>query len=214
MVDRQVLMPLDRMQWLTDIPDGATEVLVFGSVHEEVPAIASQLRGVPGLAGLTVQAWNEREPLGSMTQMVATTRFIIAFIVGLLAALGIWNTMTTSVLERTREIGVLRAMGLTRVGAVALFVFEALTIAVVGGVAGLALGAGPSWLLEKYGIRIGEQTAAQMSMPIAETLYGQLTLSVVMTAFLLGLATAAVGSLLPALRAASIQPVSAMRTGS
>lgn len=213
LLDHQILLPLERLQWMADLQGGATELLVFGESYTEGDALARRLRAVEGLQGLAVQSWDEREPLASMTKTVASVRFVIVLVVVLLAALGIWNTMTTSVLERTREIGVLRAMGLSRAGAVWLFVVEAVTIAVAGGLGGLALGLGPSLALQHYGIRIGEETAARMSLPISEVMHGRLTPTLCAGAFLLGVAMALLGSVPAALRAASIQPVTAMRSG-
>jgi putative ABC transport system permease protein len=160
-----------------------------------------------------VQAWSEREPWKSVASSVSGVQSVIVVIFVLLTALGIWNTMMMSVLERTHEIGVLRAMGLSRAGTVGLFVGEALTIAVAGGLLGVALGVYPAWWLETHGIRIGERTAASVSLGISEVVRGDLTGAIVAAAFALGLLMALLGSLVPALRAASIAPVSAMRTG-
>jgi putative ABC transport system permease protein len=121
--------------------------------------------------------------------------------------------MTMSVLERTHEIGVLRAMGMSRLSVVGMFVGEALAIAVVGGTFGLLLGLGPAWLLETRGIHIGARLASSTQSVISETIRGDLTLQGMVNAFALGLLMALLGSLLPALRAASIQPVSAIRSG-
>lgn len=213
LLDRQVLVPLDRLQWLADLPGGATELLVFADRYQRGPALAQALRAVPGLERFTVQAWSEREPLASMTGTIEGVRFFVVCAVVLLAALGIWNTMTTSVLERTREIGVLRAMGMTRAGAVWLFVVEALSIAFVGGVGGVLFGLGPALALQRWGIRIGESTAARLALPISEVIRAQVTPGLVLFAFGLGLLMALVGSVPAALRAASIQPVTAMRSG-
>lgn len=217
LLDRQVLVPLPRLQYLTDIPGGATELLVYGGHYQEAPALAQQLKaalaGDPGSAGLAVQAWSDREPWRSIASTVRGVQAVIVFIFVLLTALGIWNTMMMSVLERTHEIGVLRAMGLSRAGAVGLFVGEAVAIAVVGGGLGVALGLYPAWWLESHGIRIGERTASSVNLGFSEVVRGDLTGNTVAMAFALGLVMALVGSLIPALRAASIAPVSAMRSG-
>jgi len=212
-LDQQVFVPLEKMRWLADIPEGATELLVFADSYTQGDALAARLGSVAGLEGYSVQSWSQREPWASMTGMVEGMQSAIILVIVLLTALGIWNTMMMSVLERTHEIGVLRAMGLTRLGAVGLFVVEAVAIAVVGGLAGVGLGALPAWWLDRHGFNLGEQTAANMSIPVAETVHAQLDLKVVATAFALGLVMAVLGSVLPALRAASIQPVSAMRSG-
>lgn len=213
LLDRQVWLPLEKMQWLTDIPAGATEVLVFARGLDEGPSLAERLKAVPELRGYAVQSWAEREPLRSMGATVKGIRGVIVFTFVFLAALGIWNTMTMSVLERTHEIGVLRAMGMSRPKVLGLFLGEALAIAVAGGAAGVLLGIGPAWLLATRGIRLGERIAGGVNAPVPETIRGDLTPEVVITALALGLFMALLGSLLPALRAASIQPVSAMRSG-
>lgn len=213
LVDRQVLVPLERMQWLADLAGGATELLVFASGYERGPALATKLRALPGLAGRTVQGWNEHEPLAGVTRTIGAVRFVVVGMVVLLASLGIWNTMTTSVLERTREIGVLRALGMSRAGVVGLVVSEAAAISVVGGAAGVAIGAVPAGLLQHYGLRLGAETVARLSLPLTEVMHARLTPGIALGAFAMGLVMAILGSAPAAFRAASIQPVTAMRSG-
>jgi ABC-type lipoprotein release transport system permease subunit len=212
-LNQQIFVPLSAVQYLVDIEAGATELLVYGDTYQGASTLATQLRALPALHNLTVQAWSEREPWRSLSATVKGMQGVIVGVIVFLTALGIWNTMMMSVLERTHEIGVLRAMGLSRWGTVRLFVGEALAIAFFGGVLGVALGAYPAWLLETRGITIGERTAASTSLMISETLRGDLNWRAVLTAFSLGLLMALLGSLVPALRAASIQPVAAMRGG-
>ena len=179
-------------------------------VHDDAPALAGQLKALPELSTYDLQAWSDREPWHSIGASIRGMQGAIVFVFVLLAALGIWNTMMMSVLERTHEIGVLRAMGKSRLGTVSLFVGEAMAIAVGGGLLGLALGAYPSWLLETKGIYIGSKGA---TAGFAETMYGDLNWHSVLLVFGLGLLMALLGSVIPAMRAANIQPVSAMRSG-
>jgi putative ABC transport system permease protein len=212
-LDQQIFAPLEKVQFLADITEGATEILVYTSRYEDAERLSARLSALPELRELTVQPFSERDPWKSLAGVVRTVRAIIILTVVLLTALGIWNTMMMSVLERTHEIGVLRAMGLSKLGTVGLFVGEGLAIALIGGVLGLGLGAYPAWLLETKGIRIGEQTAANLTTGISETVYGDLSVETLIIAFGLGLLMAVFGSLVPAVRAANIQPVSAMRSG-
>ncbi len=217
LLDRQVLVPLPRLQYLADIAGGATELLIYGRRYQDAPALAAAVKAAlasdPQTAALAVQAWSDREPWHSIASTVRGVEVVIVGIFVLLTALGIWNTMMMSVLERTHEIGVLRAMGLSRAGTVALFVGEAIVISVVGGLVGVGLGVYPAWWLETHGIRIGERTASSVNLGFSEVVRGDLTSDIVVSAFALGLLMALVGSLIPALRAASIAPVSAMRSG-
>ena len=215
LTEQQAWVSLDKMQWLTDIPDGAIEIRVYGEDHDQAEAIAETLRADPALEGLTVQAWTEREPFAGMMGLVDVMQGIIVVIIVFITSLAIWNTTMMSVLERTDEIGVLRAMGLGRFATVLLFVSESCAIAAVGGLAGLALGAPLALYLEHTGITLGEQVAQNVSSDfvLQTTMYGDFNPSIAASAFALGLVMALVGSLAPSIRAAAIQPADAMRTG-
>lgn len=213
LLDRQILAPLGRIQWLADVGEGATELLVFGDGYAEGAALKRRLRALPALKGLAVQSWEEREPFASSLGTIRAVQGVVVAVIVLLTAVGIWNTMMTSVLERTREIGVMRAMGLSRGGVVALICSEAAAIGLLGGLAGVLLGAIPSWLLQHYGIRVGEDVTARITVPLAEVIRGRLTPGVAAFAFGLGLVMALLGALPAALRAAAVQPVTAMRAG-
>ena len=212
-LDQQIFVPLERARFLTDIPAGATELLVYGADYDHAKQLMQSLHAMPQLKDLVVQPWFDREPWRSTASTLRGIERVIVFVIVFLTALGIWNAMMMSVLERTHEIGVLRALGLSRWGTVRLFVLEALSIALVGGVLGVLLGLYPTWYLATHGLHLGERTAANAGTVIGETVYGDFSLGGVLSAFGLGLLMAALGSFIPALRAASIQPVSAMRTG-
>ena len=122
-----------------------------------------------------------------------------------ITALGVLNTMLMSVLERTGEIGVLRAMGLRPAGVVIMFVVEALVIAAVGGAVGVAIGSlGGVWL-EVHGLDLGDAMARMPStMPVNRVLRADWTPWVAELAFALGLVMALVGSVTPSLRAVAV----------
>jgi len=214
-VDLKVYLRMSQVEWLTDIPGGATEIVVYADDFEDAPEVAEAIAALPAAEGLAVQAWSSREPFAGMIGVLQVVRRVVVGTIVLLTALGILNTMMMSVLERTHEIGVLRAMGLTRIGVVSLFVIEAMAIAVFGGTVGVALGSVGGWYLETYGITIGENVSQNfdVGVPIKATLYGDLSFDLAASAFLLGLVMAVIGSFLPAVRAAAIEPVEAMRIG-
>jgi ABC-type lipoprotein release transport system permease subunit len=207
--DQQVFLTLPKMQYMADVPGGATEILVYGADRDDADELADAIRPVAG--DLLVESWRAREPWAGILGIVGVVRNILTGGVVFVVALGVWNTMMMSVLERTGEIGVLRAMGLGRAGAVVLFVVEAATIAVLGGLLGVGIGAIGGWMLETWGISLGSGIVQNLEVPVSTRMYGDLDLQVCVSAFLLGLLMAVVGSAPPALRAASIQPVTAMR---
>jgi putative ABC transport system permease protein len=213
LVDQAAFLPLGHVQFLTDLDGRATELLVYAEDPDQAPDVASALAADPQFRGLQVEPWSSREPWNGFLAITGVVQAVLFVTIVFVTALGIWNTMMMSVLERTGEIGVMRAMGLTRRGAVLLFVAEAVMIATVGSAAGVALGALGGTYLELYGVELGEQVTQNMdaSLPIQTTLYADMSPDVAGQALLLGFCMAVVGTALPALRAASIQPVEAMR---
>ena len=210
--NRQLYVSLDKARWMADIPAGATEILIQLDDHDDGREAAAALRALPAFAGLQVQAWDEREPYATLASFFGAVRMIVASIIVFITGLGVLNTMLMSVLERTAEIGVLRAFGLRTWQTGTLFFVEAVAIAVLGGTVGVALGGTVASLLGHVGINLGEGASKlPASLPIHETIYPNPNPQILATAFLLGLVMALVGGILPALRAAQIQPVEAMR---
>jgi putative ABC transport system permease protein len=116
------------------------------------------------------------------------------------------------VLERTGEIGVMRAMGLRRHQVVSLFVLEALGISAIGGVLGAAFGGAGGYWLQVHGVNLGTVVdKLPASIPVNSTVYAQVTPGILISAVLLGLSMAVVGGVIPALRASRIEPIEAMR---
>lgn len=224
--DKQVFVPLSQAQWLTDIPDGAIELLLFGDNPPDARHIIAELGPIlPDIAteiglqdiegrpvGFAVSSWNTREPFASLLLFARIIMGAIALIIVFITALGVLNTMLMSVLERTAEIGVLRSMGMKVRAVVFLFVLEAMTISTLGGLVGALLGSVVSIFMERHGVDLGT-TAADLpdTIPANSTLYPDWSPEIAMVAFALGLVMAFIGSASPALRAARIQPVTAMR---
>jgi ABC-type antimicrobial peptide transport system permease subunit len=120
---------------------------------------------------------------------------IFAVLVG---GLGMMNSTLMSVFERTREIGVLRAIGWRKRRVIGLILGESLALAIGGGVIGILLGIGLTLL-----VRLS---------PAVESLLGSVfTPAIFVQAFVIAILLGTVGGLYPAWRAAQLQPVEAMR---
>ena len=122
----------------------------------------------------------------------------IIFMATLLGALTMLNTMLMSVLERTREIGVLRSLGWQRRQVVGMILKEALVLGVVGGVAGILLGMGMVWLTQQIPL-LGE-----MLEPHYKT-------ELLIQAMMIALVAGSIGGLYPSWRATRMRPVEALR---
>jgi ABC-type antimicrobial peptide transport system permease subunit len=132
------------------------------------------------------------------TQMLRAMGWFISFLAVLGGGLGMMNTMLMSVFERTREIGVLRALGWRRGRILQMILGEALLLCVVGGALGIGLGA---WLTHTL-----NQVPA-----LAGMLDAAITPALIVQATIVALLLGAASGLYPAWRAAQLQPVEAMR---
>ncbi|NJN16219.1 MAG: FtsX-like permease family protein [Oscillochloris sp.] len=134
-------------------------------------------------------------------QVYRSMGWVLGLFAVLVGGLGMMNAMLMSVIERTREIGVLRAMGWRRWRVVRMIIGEALTVALIGGVIGLALGLGV--------ITLGANSAAVGGM-----LEGAFQPIMAVQAFTIAIVLGLVGGGYPAWRAAKLAPVEAMRAES
>lgn len=211
--NRQAFVPLSAMQWMADIPDGALEIFVeTGDDVSSARMHAAALAADPALEPYVVQAWNDRDPYGTIYDVNQAILYVLSGAIVFITALGVLNTMMMSVLERTAEVGVLRAMGMKAHTVVSMFVIEAVCIGVGGSAAGVVLGAIPAWYAQSHGVTLGDDISSKVTIPMNTTFYADLSWDVVALSFCLGLLIAALGALLPSIRATAIQPVDAMRS--
>lgn len=210
-IDQAAFLPLERVQWMADTEDGALELLVYGADRDDASELAAEIAASPASEGMVVQAWSTREPLASMSAIGGAVQWMISGLIVTLCALAVWNTMTMSVRERTGEIGVLRALGMTASEVVALFVVEGVLIALLGGALGVALGGMGSLWLESHGIAFGQQVSQNIALPVGDTLRADMTWGIGGLGLVVAVVTALVGTAVPAIAAAAVQPVEAMR---
>ena len=128
----------------------------------------------------------------------------------IVAAIGIANTMAMAILERTREIGLMKAVGATNRDVLSIFLGEAAGIGFIGGIVGVALGWGSSsfvnFVLVGY---LNNQANANGTAPLTQAVVTPLWLPILGLVFatLVGL----ISGLYPALRAATLLPVTALK---
>ena len=137
----------------------------------------------------------------SMVNMVVTILTAIAAISLLVGGIGIMNIMMVSVTERTREIGIRKALGAKERVILGLFVTEAVTTSALGGVLGIGLG----YLLSALANRILPLVMSDMEMTVSPSLGS------VAVAFGISVGIGVLFGYLPAKRAARLNPIEALR---
>lgn len=147
---------------------------------------------------LTVTKSSEYEGNAQMMASLQGFAWGIAAIAILIGGLGMMSAMVMSVMERTREIGTLRAVGWSRWRVVQLILGEAIGLSLIGGLIGSLLGAGLAWLAGQ-----APGVGAFLEGSFSPTIFAQ----GMVTALILGI----VGGVYPAWTAANLQPVEALR---
>ncbi len=213
MFNKRAFIPLAQGQYFTDMEENVTELLIYGTHFKNAVTVAQGLRASNSIGDVEINAWQEISPWKEALPATHGFTAMIVIIVLLLAALGIWNTFTMSILERRSEIGVMRAMGLTKLKTLVMIILEASWMGLLGALIGLALGALPTWYLNINGIELSDGLREGMegmyAMPKA--MRTSLDVNNFITSFVLAMITALSGAILPAWVASRIPPYVAMR---
>ena len=141
------------------------------------------------------------DTMTSMVNMVVTILTAIAAISLLVGGIGIMNIMMVSVTERTREIGIRKALGAQESTILGLFVTEAAATSALGGVLGIGLG----YLLSAAANRILPMVLTDMTLTVSPSLGS------VVVAFSISVDIGVLFGYLPARRAARLNPIEALR---
>ncbi len=141
---------------------------------------------------------SQSDVIGALSQITSVLTVFLGLIAGislLVGGIGIMNIMLVSVTERTREIGLRKAVGAKRRDILWQFLTEAIILASVGGLIGLALGAGGAWLISR----------------LSDTLDARLAWNSVVLAIVFSAAVGLFFGIYPATRAARLNPIDALR---
>ena len=184
-------------------------LLLRSSPDQDTPALADRIKELfrkrrgqkEGEEDFIVQTFEQMmETYNSIINVLVGVLVLIALVSVVVAAVNIMNTMYTSILERTREIGVMKSIGAKNRFIAFIFMAESGILGLVGGAAGIGAG---------YGIaKIGELVARHYQLAMLKPYFPLwLIIGCLMFAFIVG----AGSGLLPSIQASKLNPVDALR---
>ncbi len=209
-VDRSLFyIPLDIGQQLLDLEDQATEVVLLLHDAGKSVSVAQDIQAQTGLSVVPYQYNSILRYINSF-YIIFSLFYIIVLLV---ACSAIANTMLMVVFERTREIGMLKAMGLNSLSIVSLLTIEAGIIGIIGSSAGAVLGGVLSYWLKYQGFDISMVSAtSSQTMPFGPIIYFSPTPLVILGGFVFGLLATIIVALLPISRVVKLEPAKALKT--
>jgi ABC-type lipoprotein release transport system permease subunit len=205
-----VYVSLAEAQTLFDLRGQATEVVVALHDVEQEPAVVAALRAA--LPGYEVNSWQDVNPeMKQAFEMNEQFASIFGLVVVLIAGIGILNLLLMAVFERTREIGLLAALGLKQRNILVLFLLEGVLIGLAGALAGCVLGGLAVGILERVGIGYaGLSEVSEISALMGDRLYPHVGITLVVGRAVTVAIIAAIASLYPAWRASRQEPAEAL----
>jgi ABC-type lipoprotein release transport system permease subunit len=216
---------LDRGGVIMHIQDLSELLVMDGEIHEiairlnepnELESASLTLSKALDQEAYKVEDWKQLFPeLAEYLRLSSSSMVIILFVIFAVASLGIVNTQLMSLFERTREVGIMRALGLGPLSVIWLVLFETVFLALMAAVAGGVAGILWSLRLENIGWDISWMGGSFDFIGVAfdPHMYATLTPAAVIDSIAVMFIVVLVASLYPLFRAARISPVDAIGRG-
>lgn len=167
-------------------------------ITEKLRKFKDQEKGKEDFFVMTFQ--DALETFGSVLVIINGTLMLIALLSILVATVNIMNTMYTAVIERTKEIGVMKAVGARNSDIMFIFMFESGLLGMIGGILGVILG----YFISSAGGKIAANAGYSLLSPI-------FPLYLILGCIIFGFFAGAVAGIFPSLQAARMKPVDALR---
>ena len=202
--DEQVLIPINTARFRAMGTDRLRSINVLASSEDDIPLAMAEIQKTlrrehrlrPGRED-DFNIRNQSDFLNTLGETTAVFGLLLAGIATVslvVGGIGIMNIMLVSVTERTREIGVRKALGATKLNILSQFLIEAIVLCILGGIVGIMVGSGTAYLLSR-----------------SFAWNTQISSSAVISAFLFSAAVGVVFGVWPARRAAALDPIQALR---
>jgi putative ABC transport system permease protein len=201
--------------------DDARELLRMGPAVQQLLVMLKDYRDAGQAAtlieksladpGLVVLPWTAIGEFPKLIKMTEGIYDVINWLIAFLGAFIITNIMMMVVLERRREIGILKAMGVSSLEILLMFLFEGVALGVLGSLCGVMGGFLINLYFNTYGLDYTE-IMKDFKYPMETMFYFRISLPDMLKSFIIGSFVSAVVSVLPSRRAARMNPVDAIKS--
>lgn len=191
-------------------PANASEIAILLDNTESTDQITDQLK--EKYPALSVLAWSQLEPLlAGLSSMMDQMAYLLLIIILIAMAFGIINSMLMAVLERTRELGMLMAVGMNRRKVFLMIMLETIFLSLVGTVAGIIISAVTIHYTGISGINFSKWAEGYEAWGYSALVYPSLYIDFYIGMTVLVIITAIISSIYPARKALKFNPAVAIR---
>jgi putative ABC transport system permease protein len=211
-IDVGVYIPIETAEVFFETDEVGTIIVQLKNSDEQVIAQASD--EIEAAFGNQIQVITPKSVLDAISSIIRTIELFVSAITAIsliVAGVGIMNTMLTSLMERVREIGILKALGMQKRTVLAVFLSEALIIGVLGSVFGILTGSALALSIDQLGLLENFTTGTY------NTVLGEISIRPVfdvplfINSIIFGIMISVIFGLYPAWRATRMDPVEALR---
>jgi ABC-type lipoprotein release transport system permease subunit len=206
-----VFVPMNELRELTGMKEGTYHRVIARLGNNDLTdEVTPGLR--ESLSGLEVLSWKEIQPdLAMLADMMQQIYGIFMAIILAALAFGIVNTMLMAVLERTREIGMLAAIGMNRRKIFSMIMLESIFLSIVGGIMGMVVSGIVIAATAKNGINLVKYSEGMEAFGYTAHLFPTIDVQFFITTTILIVLTGILSSIYPARKALKLNPVEAIR---
>jgi putative ABC transport system permease protein len=208
--DANVFVKIKTIDSLAGIPNSFNEIAILLKSNNTLDKNQKKLQ--QNLPTIEIKNWKEIAPeLGLTVSVGNQMAYILMGIILLALAFGIINTMMMSILERTREIGMLLALGMNKLKIFIMIVLETIFLILLGCPLGLLFAFSTIAITNQRGIDFSKYSEVYSSFGYKSVIYPSLTLGQFGIVMLLIMFTALFSAVLPAIRALKINPAESLK---
>ncbi len=209
--ESHVFVRFDDLARISGFPKGAAhEIAIRIDNNEQLIPVEDQIKKIA--KGDEVLNWKELSPeMSYLTEVMDMYMYIFIVIILLALLFGIINTMLMVVMERTKEIGMLMAIGMNKMRIFSMIVLESVMLSLVGGIFGIIIGAVASKIGEYHPIDLSMWSEGYKQLGYDSFVYTTLQPSLLINVTVMVMITGVLAALYPAWKALKNNPADALR---
>lgn len=201
------------LQKLTDFPENAAhEIAINIDDNKNLDIVFNDVKQITSGTDLEVKTWKELSPeMNYLTEAMDMYMYIFIVIILMALLFGIINTMLMVVMERTKEIGMLMAIGMNKSKVFMMIVLESVLLSLTGGVVGIIIGGISAKIGETHPIDLSMWAQGYQQLGYDAFVYTQLDMGMLINIAILVIITGVIAALYPAYKALKNDPADALR---